>query len=66
MDVDLTNPEVSLTVDRERALIEGVSSAQIGMQIKNCFIWERSFEDQRTARMNIKFSFVTKNYSAEA
>ena len=34
MDVDLTNPEVSLSVDRERALIEGVSSAQIGMQIR--------------------------------
>ena len=34
MDVDLTNPEVSLTVDRERALIEGVSSSQIGMQIR--------------------------------
>ena len=34
MDVDLTNPEVSLTVDRERAMIEGVSSGQIGMQIR--------------------------------
>ncbi len=34
MDVDLTNPEVSLTVDRERAMIEGVSSSQIGMQIR--------------------------------
>lgn len=34
MDVDLTNPEVSLTVDRERALIEGISTAQIGMQIR--------------------------------
>jgi multidrug efflux pump subunit AcrB len=34
MDVDLTNPEISMTVDRERALIEGVSSAQIGMQIR--------------------------------
>lgn len=34
MDVDLTNPEVSLTVDRERALIEGVSTGQIGMQIR--------------------------------
>ncbi|HEY0058525.1 MAG TPA: efflux RND transporter permease subunit, partial [Flavisolibacter sp.] len=34
MDIDLTNPEVSLTVNRERALIEGVSSAQIGMQIR--------------------------------
>ncbi len=34
MDVDLTNPEISLTVDRQRALIEGVSSAQIGMEIR--------------------------------
>lgn len=34
MDIDLTNPEVSLTVDRERANIEGVSSAQIGSEIR--------------------------------
>ncbi|MBL7750272.1 MAG: efflux RND transporter permease subunit [Chitinophagaceae bacterium] len=34
MDVDLTNPEITLTVDRERALIEGVSTGQIGQQIR--------------------------------
>jgi multidrug efflux pump len=34
MDVDLSNPEITLSVNRERALIEGVSSAQIGMQIR--------------------------------
>ncbi|HRQ52281.1 MAG TPA: efflux RND transporter permease subunit, partial [Agriterribacter sp.] len=34
MDVDLTNPEISIFVNRERALIEGVSSAQIGMEIR--------------------------------
>ena len=34
MDVDLSNPEISLTVDRERALAEGVSSAQIGNTIR--------------------------------
>lgn len=34
MDVDLTNPEITLTIDRQRALIEGVSTAQIGMQIR--------------------------------
>ncbi|ANE52147.1 efflux RND transporter permease subunit [Flavisolibacter tropicus] len=34
MDVDLNNPEITLTVDRERALIEGVSSAQVGMAIR--------------------------------
>jgi multidrug efflux pump subunit AcrB len=35
MDVDLSNPEITLTVDRERALVAGVSSAQIGMQIRS-------------------------------
>ena len=34
MGVDLTNPEITLTVDRERALSEGVSTAQIGQQIR--------------------------------
>ena len=34
MDVDLKNPEITLVVDRQRALIEGVSTAQIGMEIR--------------------------------
>ena len=34
MDIDLKNPEITLTVDRERALIQGVSSGQIGQQIR--------------------------------
>jgi multidrug efflux pump subunit AcrB len=34
MDVDLNNPEITLTVDRDRALLQGVSSAQIGMEIR--------------------------------
>ncbi|HTQ27913.1 MAG TPA: efflux RND transporter permease subunit, partial [Puia sp.] len=34
MDVDLTNPEITLTIDRQRALIEGISTAQIGQEIR--------------------------------
>jgi multidrug efflux pump len=34
MDIDLTNPEITLTVDRQRAMIEGVSSSQIGQQLR--------------------------------
>ncbi|HVY74451.1 MAG TPA: efflux RND transporter permease subunit, partial [Puia sp.] len=34
MDVDLYNPEITLTINRERAMIEGVSTAQIGQQIR--------------------------------
>ncbi len=34
MDVDLTNPEITLNVDRQRALIAGISTAQIGQEIR--------------------------------
>jgi multidrug efflux pump len=34
MDVDLTNPEITLNINRQRAMIEGVSTAQIGQQIR--------------------------------
>src|ERR1700712_5712925 len=34
MDVDLTNPEITLTIDRQRAMIEGGSTAQIRQQIR--------------------------------
>ncbi|MEO8112470.1 MAG: efflux RND transporter permease subunit, partial [Ginsengibacter sp.] len=34
MDVDLTNPEVTLRVNRERALTAGVSTSQIGQQLR--------------------------------
>jgi multidrug efflux pump subunit AcrB len=34
MDIDLNNPEITLTVDRQRALINGVSSGQVGQQIR--------------------------------
>jgi multidrug efflux pump subunit AcrB len=34
MDIDLTNPEITLTVDRQRAMIEGVNSSQIGQQLR--------------------------------
>ncbi|GAA4316987.1 efflux RND transporter permease subunit [Flaviaesturariibacter amylovorans] len=33
-DVDLSNPEISITIDRERAMAEGISTAQIGMELR--------------------------------
>lgn len=34
MDIDLTNPEVTIKVDRERALLEGISTAQVGSELR--------------------------------
>ena len=33
-DVDLNNPEITINVDREKAMLEGLSSSQIGMEIR--------------------------------
>jgi multidrug efflux pump len=33
-DVDLNNPEITVNVDRKRAMLEGVSTGQIGMEIR--------------------------------
>ena len=34
MDVDLNSPEITINVDRERAMMEGISTGQIGMEIR--------------------------------
>jgi len=33
-DIDLSNPEISIIVDRERAMLEGISTGQVGMEIR--------------------------------
>lgn len=69
LDVDLTNPEVTLSINRERAQIEGVSTAQIGQQIRTALfgqevskikdnedeykIWVRNNEVQRQNLTNL-------------
>ena len=35
MDIDLQNPEISINVDREKVLREGLSTAQVGLEIRN-------------------------------
>ena len=50
MDVDLTNPEITLTVNRERALIEGVSTVTDRPAITNCIIWKGGFKNKRWRR----------------
>ncbi len=33
-DVDLVNPEITVNVDREKAMLEGISTGQIGMELR--------------------------------
>ncbi len=34
MDVDLNSPEITVNIDREKAMMEGLSTGQIGMEIR--------------------------------
>lgn len=34
MDIDLSNPEISVTVDRQRAMMEGISTGQVGSELR--------------------------------
>jgi multidrug efflux pump len=34
MDVDLTNPEISVLVDREKAMMQGITTGQVGSEIR--------------------------------
>jgi multidrug efflux pump subunit AcrB len=34
IDVDFSNPEIGISIDRERALMQGLSTGQIGMEIR--------------------------------
>jgi multidrug efflux pump subunit AcrB len=42
MDIDLTNPEITFSVDRQRAMTEGVSSAQIGQTLRTALFGRES------------------------
>ncbi|MBN9350292.1 MAG: efflux RND transporter permease subunit [Chitinophagaceae bacterium] len=69
MDVDLTNPEITLSINRQQAQIQGVSTAQIGQQIRTALfgqeiskikdnedeykIWIRNNEVQRQNLTNL-------------
>ena len=33
-DVDLKNPEITINVDREKAMLEGISTGQVGMELR--------------------------------
>ncbi|MBL7730937.1 MAG: efflux RND transporter permease subunit [Chitinophagaceae bacterium] len=33
-DVDLKNPEITIVVDREKAMMEGISTGQVGMELR--------------------------------
>lgn len=64
MDVDLSNPEITINVDKQRAAIEGVSSAQVGMAIRTALFGRevskfKSGEDE--FKIQLRFDELERN-----
>jgi multidrug efflux pump subunit AcrB len=64
MDIDLTNPEVSIAVNKQRAAIEGVSSAQVGSAIRTALFGRevsklKSGEDE--FKIQLRYNELSRN-----
>jgi multidrug efflux pump len=68
MDVDVTKPELTLTIDRERATAEGLSTSQIGMQLRTAlFGYEASKlkEGEEEYKIQVRYSDLLRNNLSE-
>lgn len=64
LDVDVNNPEISIIVNREKALIEGVSTSQVGMEIRTAVFGRevsklKQGEDEY--EINLRYSDLVRN-----
>jgi multidrug efflux pump subunit AcrB len=64
LDVDLKNPEITVTVDRQRALIEGVSTGQVGMEIRTALFGKevsKLKEGDDEYKIQLRYSDLQRN-----
>ncbi|MFN9710278.1 MAG: efflux RND transporter permease subunit, partial [Bacteroidota bacterium] len=64
IDVDLKNPEITVTVDRERALREGVSTGQVGMEIRTALFGKeisKLKEGDDEYKIQLRYSDIERN-----
>jgi multidrug efflux pump subunit AcrB len=64
MDVDLNNPEISITVDREKAMIEGLSTGQVGMEVRTAIFGKevsKLKEAEDEYKIQLRYNDVIRN-----
>lgn len=64
MDVDLLNPEITINVDRTRAMAEGLSTAQIGMAIRTAVFGKevsKLKEGEDEYKIQLRLKEMTRN-----
>ena len=68
LDVDVTKPELSLTVDRERAMREGLSTGQIGMELRTALFGREASklkEGEDEYKIQVRYTDVLRNSIAD-
>lgn len=64
MDVDLNNPEITVNIDRQRALSEGVSTAQIGSELRTAVFGKevsKLKDDEDEYKIQLRFDAKSRN-----
>ena len=63
-DVDLNNPEITVNVDREKAMLEGLSTGQIGMEIRTAVFGKeisKLKEGEDEYKIQLRYSDLRRN-----
>ncbi len=64
LDVDVTKPELAVTIDRERALREGLSTAQIGMEVRTALFGREASKlklGEDEYKIQVRFTDMLRN-----
>lgn len=63
-DVDLNNPEITVNIDRTKATMEGVSTGQIGMEIRTALFGKevsKLKDDEDEYKIQLRYSDLLRN-----
>ena len=64
MDIDLTNPEISINIDREKALAAGLSTGQIGFELRTAIFGREASKlkiDEDEYKIQIRYNDLQRN-----
>jgi multidrug efflux pump len=68
LDVDVTKPELTLNIDRERALREGLSTGQIGMEVRTALFGREASklkEGEDEYKIQVRYTDLLRNNLTE-
>ncbi len=64
LDIDLTNPEISVTIDRQRAMNEGISTGQVGGELRTALFGKeisKLKDDEDEYKIQLRNSYIKRS-----